>query len=120
MAANLVPNLKCVTQSRTGLFTQCLLEHLTTPDLDIRKLFDRVNQAVFDRSNGKQEPVRAQWSNPKICTFPLFTMRMGMFFLLLLSHGFVVERLLTAVRELFFFQEILYVPVIAGTANSAL
>ena len=56
----LVPlDLSCLTKLQTGLFTRCLLEYLTTPGLDIRKLFELVNQAVIERSNGEQEPVRA-------------------------------------------------------------
>ena len=40
-----------------GLFTQCLLEHLTTPGLDVITMLALVNKAVIARSKGKQEPV---------------------------------------------------------------
>ena len=40
-----------------GLYRQILLEHLTTPNVDVHTLFRRVGKAVFTATGGKQSPV---------------------------------------------------------------
>ena len=42
--------------ARHGIFTQCLLEHIETPGLDINTLFIRVGNAVEEITQGKQVP----------------------------------------------------------------
>ena len=42
--------------ARHGIFTQCLLEHIETPGLDINTLFIRVGNAVEKITQGKQVP----------------------------------------------------------------
>ena len=44
----------------TGLYAECLLEHLATPFVPIQRTLSRVNKDVVLKSQGKQRPVRAQ------------------------------------------------------------
>ena len=44
----------------TGTYTEILLKHFTTPNLEARKMLDDVNAAVVQRTEGEQEPVCTQ------------------------------------------------------------
>ncbi|CAM4798712.1 unnamed protein product [Rotaria magnacalcarata] len=44
-------------QERNSLFTKHLLQYITTPDEDIRTIFDRVKRDVMDHSDSKQTPI---------------------------------------------------------------